>query len=453
LPYADAKAKIDELMAANPYAPPAELAWSAGASEQMVSGAGDSEFKAQYRGTGTPTFTHSGLLLPDHNGVYVEIAANAMPVHGARWENGTPYTDQSTNVPLTESPSLYAAPALTNLVTYSRDLSNAAWVKAGGATATYDQVGLTGEPNTASSCLGTGGSSTLEFIVGTSATVSQNVTAAFYVTKDVSDGQLRTFMLWNNTTERMWIDMNTETGAAVDSGGSTGTFEVIDDGTRWIVLLQYAPATTAANRIRVYPVRIGAVQIPVTIENAVIFEGKTIAEVKGAAPIVTEGSTVTSTLVDNDYDIGNHDNARGAYYSEEYRFDASSVNQNIISPNNGAAFGRIQRVGGINCSTEYINPSEAGGEINFQPISNVAQWQQLGTMYDSATNEISLSSKTPADGKQDSVKNTDYSYFRGAGPIGTPANPVRIGLIRNIQRWDLAYTDAKAKIDELMGDS
>jgi hypothetical protein len=26
-----------------------------------------------------------------------------------------------------------------------------------------------------------------------------------------------------------------------------------------------------------------------------------------------------------------------------------------------------------------------------------------------------------------------------------------VTLIRNIQRWDLAYADAKAKIDELMG--
>ena len=61
------------------------LVWAAAGSEYMFTGAGSHELEAEHIGVGdAPTFTNSALLLPDHEGVYVDIEANSPTWHGAR---------------------------------------------------------------------------------------------------------------------------------------------------------------------------------------------------------------------------------------------------------------------------------------------------------------------------------------------------------------------------------
>ena len=55
---------------------------------------------------------------------------------------------EAVGAPLDPVPSLYAAPAATNGMWPSRDLTSQ-WITRGTATSAYDQVGITGEPNTA----------------------------------------------------------------------------------------------------------------------------------------------------------------------------------------------------------------------------------------------------------------------------------------------------------------
>ena len=56
------------------------------------------EMLAQRIGQGTPTFTHSGLLLPDNEGVYQDIPANTAPWHSGRLvKNFAAETEDFTN--------------------------------------------------------------------------------------------------------------------------------------------------------------------------------------------------------------------------------------------------------------------------------------------------------------------------------------------------------------------
>ena len=56
-----------------------------------------------------------------------------------------------------------------------------------------------------------------------------------------------------------------------------------------------------------------------------------IAQISGAAPIITEGSTVSTTAVEIEYDILNHNNAQGAYYAGLYRYATADGDINAIA--------------------------------------------------------------------------------------------------------------------------
>ncbi|MCA9326872.1 hypothetical protein KC976_04715, partial [Candidatus Saccharibacteria bacterium] len=108
----------------------------------------DGVMQAQLIGSGTPTFNvDAGLLLPDCQGVYVAISEDTPPWHGARWSGGVAYGTDGSGDPLDPLPSLYGAPAYTNSLTYSNDLTG--WSQVGTSVSALDAVGLTGAPNTA----------------------------------------------------------------------------------------------------------------------------------------------------------------------------------------------------------------------------------------------------------------------------------------------------------------
>jgi hypothetical protein len=359
-----------------------------------------------------------------------------------------------TGAALATQPSLYAAPALTNLVQDSRDLRTAGWWSGSTLIAPeYDQAGIQGEPNTATELFSDAGGYNNASAPAVTVDAGSAV-ARFMIKKDSDETRFPQFNVPKGAP--MDVRLNTATGATHIASG-TSSVEVESVGDWWVLYIQN-DGTQTSIAVSIFPAASttltgsasGSVVGSIIVGSVELFSGKTIAEVKGAAPIVTAGTTVTSTAVVCAFDLLNHDNAQGAYYCEEYRFGPSGVNVNVITPYNGASFGRIMRTGGLNLVSSYINPSEGGAEASVTFTTNQAQWSQFGCPYDSNSNEISMVVKNPTDGQVDGTKQTNYSYFRTTSEIDLLQNVTKPGLIRNIQRWDLPYTDAKAKIDELM---
>ncbi|GAG20654.1 unnamed protein product, partial [marine sediment metagenome] len=113
-------------------------------------------------GTGGLTTTHTAdLYAPDFNGVYQKFPANAPVWSGGRCvltgAAGTDVVsvhanDAPAGTPLSDNPYLQYYPAAENEVFYSNNITGpaAGWTVMAGAESTFDQIGLTGEPNTAS---------------------------------------------------------------------------------------------------------------------------------------------------------------------------------------------------------------------------------------------------------------------------------------------------------------
>ena len=76
---------------------------------------------------------------------------------------------------------------------------------------------------------------------------------------------------------------------------------------------------------------------------------------------------------------------------------------------------------------------------------------KFGVAYGSGNKSLRLDSGSWVDGSYDgnynSVNGDIRLLTRNDNVLNTALKPCRI---RNVQRWDLAYADAKAKIDELM---
>lgn len=350
-----------------------------------------------------------------------------------------------------EIPSLYAAPALTNLMTYSRDLTGTGWSSNANGTATYDQVGLTGEPNTASLVDATGadGFATYSY----TPTGTNTMTVLLRVLKDNNTSRYPSIFASGNIFGHYHID--TQNGTLVPEGVLADATEVVSNGLWWDIYLQ-KDLTGGAFQFRINGARGGATQGTydasatgsVVVGNLEVFEGKTIAEVKGSAPIVTEGSTVTTSDVLIDYDTANHAADQGVYYAE---FISLAPNTGWVGP---------LASGGSGARILYHNPTvnvlytDAGGS----PQSDVTvapeayeNWTKGAVAYNEADQLYIVN-------KNGTYAGSDSSY----NPPYTTGSPIRVGgnrqadaplcpnLTRNIQRWDLPYADAKAKIDELM---
>jgi hypothetical protein len=172
----------------------------------------------------------------------------------------------------------------------------------------------------------------------------------------------------------------------------------------------------------------------------------TIAEIKGSAPIVTEGVVVTVTGLTNSYSVGNHDNAKGLYYAEWIPLEEDLRSNGYIT-------------GGANARYIYTNnahsiSSYAG--IAGWPTANVAAQYgvplKIATAYDLSTGEYRVFTD-----QADSSLRTSYVGYGAStnlalagdlSAVGAPTGPL---LLRNVQRWHLPYTEAEAKKDELMG--
>jgi hypothetical protein len=239
---------------------------------------------------------------------------------------------EAIGTPLAELPSLYAAPALTNQVQWSRDLTNAWWfLLSGTAVVTYDQDGLTGEPNTASLVDDQDAGNANVVYKNFPITADGNPrTARFFIKKDSDQTRFPQLEMTSGWISRWALD--TSLGTLVPySGNDASADAVVDSVGDWWAITMTVDNDGAAAQTYVYMTPAArstqtadgalepALQGSIIVGGVELYGNQTIAEVRGAGAIVTAGSTVTSTEVWNDYDIANNNQAQSAYYVEGSR--------------------------------------------------------------------------------------------------------------------------------------
>jgi hypothetical protein len=225
-----------------------------------------------------------------------------------------------------------------------------------------------------------------------------------------------------------------------------------DLGGGWFACYYEKTTTTdLSGFIQVYP-RGGNLVGPdigdtIVIGNMEFFDGKTIAQVKGSAPIVTAGATGTSTTVNISYPVANHSSAQGFYYMEATNLSTTTLGAGGVGWMTMGSSARIMYNNSNISSFRAYDGATLGP--NMTRNGNYGDVNKQATVYDLVAAEYNSNSN--------GTYGIDATYG-GFTPnidinlVGqtTAAGPTITCLIRNIQRWDLPYADAKAKIDELM---
>ena len=386
------------------------------------------------------------------------IAENTPPWHGARWDNGNAYSDDGAGQPLSVMPSLYAAPAMTNLKLDSNNLLGAGWSASGGPVTTFDQVGLTGAPNTASYLEDNdagANSSRGEVGISISGNVGEPITAVFYIKKDTDQTRFPGLALGKTASNNEIYGFNTETGhiwLGTTQGAPWAVYETEVElvGGWWKVyisavkdstdIVAYAAVFAAIYDTEDSTTAVAATQGSVIVGNCEVYDNKTLAHVRGAAPIITAGVAVTNAQINIAYDIANHDNAQGAYYLE-----GLGQNDNGLYYLSYRLFDNSKDSIAVNNVNRYrSNANNQNADLS--PVDTSAGvFRKIANIYD-----ISDGSHQVVMNGNDSGLYTNYAGFftEGLRPLVANVNYVMLG--RNYQRYDLAYTEAKAKIDDLM---
>ena len=395
----------------------------------------DGVMQAQLIGSGTPTFNvDAGLLLPDYQGVYVAISEDTPPWHGARWSGGVAYGTDGSGDPLDPLPSLYGAPAYTNSLTYSNDLTQ--WSQVGTSVSALDAVGLTGAPNTATTVTDDNGAG-YEYIQKNIAVSNNSDTHAIrvFILKDSDETRYPEIqvVLAGGTGQQVRVQINTKTGAVVERGSiGTTAIEARDTGVFWELLASVANNSTGNTTASVYvwpaiTTAFGSAEVAATgscvIGNVELHLNKTIAAVRGSAPIVTAASTVTTTAITDVYNSANWVDTSGGLYCEV----TLQVAQNILSTFLDVSGSTFRLNDGTNTATAAW-------------VTNTAY--QLGIAWDASAGTMAIN----VDGTWSS--NATYDGTLLAGALDIFRSPAGVGLIRNIKRYKASnLAAAKALVD------
>jgi len=164
------------------------------------------------------------------------------------------------------------------------------------------------------------------------------------------------------------------------------------------------------------------------------------AQAKGIAPIPTEGTEVSVQGDGPSFDVANHSNTRGAYYLEwKPSYAGTGVSLGLINTRNAA---------------EGILYDGTGDRINTFDGTNYG-WSET-PWPSNQTNKVALvydadegSMQVNLNGEWGSVKTYDGDYILGA-VMTLFFGQLHSNEMRNLQRYDLPYAEAQAKIDELM---
>jgi hypothetical protein len=181
---------------------------------------------------------------------------------------------------------------LVNLITSSQDLTNAAWTNT--ATTTYDQVGINGDPNTASLSDDPGAGALTNTQDVTVLSNTDTYTFRAFIKKDTD--QTRFPALTNSRAGSFSIiQLNTQTGAIItrSNSGTPPAAAVYSWGDWWAVMVPIVNASLTTMPVFVSPadgsvwgVASDAALGSVIVGNTELFHN-TVAEVTGTPPVYT----------------------------------------------------------------------------------------------------------------------------------------------------------------------
>ena len=355
-------------------------------------------------------------------------------------ENGNTVVDDIVNenpgAPLAVMPSLYVAPEMFNYYLRSSDIT----ALAGAATATYDQVGITGEPNTATLLKDTDTEATQGKTVGITIPSSTDpvtmrawvkkvgaYTASLAVDMDLVGGAIQygraIFNPFSGDLQfRTGLDHTSESEVIDGGGWWIVMFTIINDGDGVNANTNMAPAANNTGDNSYVTSALGQ-NIYGQIE---VHNNKTIAQVRGSAPIPTNGVAAGNALITTTYDSANIDNSDGAIYLE--------MNQQVA----GNILADFLRTNGTN--VELI----AGAVTLTQPVT-FDTWVKIGIAYNTADGLMALNVNGVWSG--DGV----YAGTLLSGVLDLFRDPTGVGLMRDMRGYSLgSFVDNRNKIDEVI---
>jgi hypothetical protein len=363
---------------------------------------------------------------------------------------------EAVGAPLADVPYLQYYPAAQNDCLYSRDLTNAAWSIIQTGASSYDQVGLTGEPNTAS-LISDDDAANIAQLSNTVTVGTGDITGRFFVKKDTDQSRMPAFAFVNTTYE---IAMNTQTGATSVLSG-TGSHEVVDLGGWWLVLLQ-VNNSVANTQIRISPARqtVLGVDDPtatgsIIVGNVEVHAGKTIAEVRGLGPIFTEASAVATDAPVYSFDQANYADNAAWFYEHTISANISTVSNDSEG---GVAFSGLAYIG--------LYYYESGGAMRFSARgagggtfgpTNIINALVPDTMHrygwsGHLTDNTAAVKETITNAwSADASSYTGWSVSALSAMSNSAVSAKFSAKMRELQRYDItSYADGKTIIDDLM---
>ena len=363
---------------------------------------------------------------------------------------------EAVGTPLAEIPYLQYYPAAENTAKYSNDLLNWQYQQA-AQTNTLDQVGLTGEPNTATL------SNKTTVGNGTGGLVTQGVTTnclKAWVKKDTDQTRFPLIQIKNDTG----VFINTQTGHAWGmSAIAPIAIESIDAGDWWIMLCEMN--TAASSEMRVW----AAAQtteddgsLVTTATGSAIFGNiechpdKTIAEVRGLGPIFTTTAAVATDATSYQFDVANFDNDSAAWYAETNQqgdFYSGWNAAAFVSPYDALAEG----VFGTASTDARLMIQDSAGQINVGNALTSVGSNKFGASYNNTDN---LKAVNYSGAWSNTATYTGFNKATNPAIIlfGSPIIASRTISVpwqmRDLQRYDItSYAEGQGIIDDLMLDT
>ena len=361
---------------------------------------------------------------------------------------------------IAEAPYLYGSSAATNLITYSSDLTNAAWSSVASITTTYDQVGLAGAANTASLLddSNAGGLSAEQEQI-TVANDSVTHVMRTFVKKDSDQTRFPefNFQLTGGTAVALGLGFNTQTGATaarVDTG--TNASEIRDAGDWWEILQSITNNSTGNVTVSmtIYCAisdTIGTTNNAATgsiiVGNVELYTNKTIAQVRGSSPIFTAGSSSTVNATDLIFDDANHSDTEGGWYCEHTasEYGTGGASSGLVGVGGS---GRFFYTPGPSQMSSFDGTSVVNGPIVGGGLVSFGMHQHAVAYGDS-------SRRNNTDGAWGTAGSYDGAFDNAASKIhllreADWSTTHIVQLLRNVRRYNEDYVTVQATIDGLM---
>jgi hypothetical protein len=248
------------------------------------------------------------------------IAAKTFASENGNTVDGSNVVTEAVGTPLAEMPYLQYYPAATNIATYSYLLTSGFWAITGaGITVVANQVGITGEPNTAWTLTKSSGVATDGPYNTITNVPAGTYTGIYRIKKTTSAASFPAVALVSGGE----YVVNTDTGVLTSAGNPATATECISDGGWWKILLQHTFGSSGNQYQSFTPVwnTTGLAARDDAATGSCIAAGSelilgTIAEVRGLGPIFTTTAPVSTDRTLYDFDLANLTLSASSWYWE-----------------------------------------------------------------------------------------------------------------------------------------